>query len=47
MTTGGWIFLVASWAGILALFVFALARTLRASENYVEKGDSAEETKKA
>jgi len=29
MTVGGWIFMVASWAVILALFAFSMARTLR------------------
>jgi hypothetical protein len=29
MKWSGWVFMVASWAGILGLFAFALVRTLR------------------
>jgi len=28
MRLGGWIFMIASWAVILGLFVFSMARTL-------------------
>jgi len=30
MTAGGWAFLAASWAIILAIFLYSLVRTLRA-----------------
>jgi hypothetical protein len=33
MTTGGWIFLAASWGLILGLFIFSLVRTLRAKDD--------------
>ena len=29
MTTGGWIFMIVSWAVILTLFVYCMYRTLR------------------
>lgn len=29
MKLGGWVFLVAAWAVILAVFVYSMARTLR------------------
>lgn len=29
MTRGGWVFMSVSWAVILGLFAFSLARTLR------------------
>jgi hypothetical protein len=32
MTAGGWAFLAASWAIILALFFYSLVRTLRAKD---------------
>jgi hypothetical protein len=32
MTTGGWVFMVLSWLGILGVFVYSLARTLRTGE---------------
>jgi hypothetical protein len=32
MTIGGWIFMLASWLGILALFAFCLFRTLRSKD---------------
>jgi len=33
MTPAGWMFMLASWAAILGLFVFALVRTLRSRGN--------------
>jgi hypothetical protein len=29
MTVGGWVFLIAAWALIAAVFVYSMARTLR------------------
>lgn len=38
MTTGGWIFMVASWAFILGLLAFCLYRTLRGNGNKPSSG---------
>ena len=41
MTTGGWCFLILSWTGILALFAYSLALTLRRSGSYIDPDDEA------
>lgn len=37
MTASGWVFIIASWTGILALFAWSMYRTLRESKHYVEE----------